>query len=504
MRSKQAFAKLEELDRKLNMMSHILSVLGWDFETSMSPRGGAERGRQCAWLGEQIHNLIACDSTADLIEQVKQDIQTTPAWYSDRDRALVRILDKACTKERCVPSSLVTEMAIATNEASDRWFEARGNCDFASFSPYLEKVFNLTIQRARCIRPDSPVYDTLLDEFEPGLTAQRTESLFSDMEKTIRKVMEMTSGQDTDDSFLYLKYPRRTQERLDKSIVLAMGFDTRRGVMGISHHPFTTTVGEDDIRITSRFTDPRVADPLFSYIHEGGHALYEMGASNALTRGTSLAGGTSMAFHESQSRLWENVFGHSRPFWEFWYPRFEKAYPRQLEGIGLDRFVRAINKVQASDIRVNADEVTYGLHIILRFRLEKALFDGSLAIADLPGAWDELSMQLLGRRPESIASGVLQDNHWAGGAFGYFPSYALGNLINSQILYTMKSRLDIDALLREGRLKTLRTWLDRNIYRYGAIYESPDLLEKVTGQVLTASFFDRYLTEKYTALCQGN
>ncbi|MGX8678200.1 MAG: carboxypeptidase M32 [Sphaerochaetaceae bacterium] len=496
MKNKEAFERLEALDRKTNLIGHIDAVLGWDFETSMSARGGEERARQMAWLEGEIHKILTSSEMNDALSCLDENA----SGFSDRDRAIVRIARKAFNEEKNIPDRLVSEFAEASGAASDHWFEARRKGDFESYRPYLEKVFELVKEKAQCMSDGKSLYDTLLDRYEPRMDSKRIAELFDQMEGSIHKVMDMTSGKAVDDSFLYAKYPQKTQERFDKGIVRSMGFDFERGVIGISHHPFTTAVGADDIRITSRFTDPRVADPLFSYIHEAGHALYEMGASNKNTAGTCLASGTSMAFHESQSRLWENVIGHSESFWKYYFPKFRNAYKKQTEGVDFQHFMRALNKVQPSDIRVNADEVTYGLHIILRFRLEKALFDGTLKIADLPAAWDEMSLSLLGRKPENVSAGVLQDNHWASGMFGYFPSYALGNLINSQIYYTMKKDLDIDALLEAGKLKKIKSYLNDRIYKYGAIYESDVLLKRITGEALDEKYFDMYLTDKFSKL----
>lgn len=493
----QASKRLEALDRKVTTLCRIGAVLGWDFETGISPKGGAERAEQLAFLATEAHKIVVSPE----MEEAVAALEGGSKGLSDRQRALARIGRKSFRQESKVPEALVADLAKAVGAAEAVWFQARKSNDFEAFRPYLEKVRALTCEKAALIAEDGQTpYDALLDGYEPRLGADGIEALFSEMERTIRKVVDITAGKPVDDGFLYKKYPRKRQEKFDRDIVRRMGFDFQRGMIGESHHPFTTTLGSDDIRFTTRYTEPRVTDTLFSFVHEAGHALYEMGASNHLTAGTSLSNGASMAFHESQSRLWENVLGHSEAFWEFFFPKFRKAYPAQTEGVDLERFVKAVNKVEAGDIRVNADEATYGLHIILRFRLERALFDGSLKVSDLPGAWEDLSLSLLGRRPESLGQGVLQDNHWAGGMFGYFPSYALGNLINAQIMDTMRGELDVDALLREGALGKIKGWLDNRIYRHGAIYESDELLRRVTGGALDESHFDRYLTGKFQRL----
>jgi len=497
MEIREAFTELEKIDSKMVLLNHINTVLEWDAETVMKEKASEERGRQMSYISHQIHELLSDDKIDSLLEVLKDE---NIKDFSDRDKALIREVRKNNREMKKIPIDLTMQLTESQNRCQTKWFETKSSGDWKGFEPYLSEVFDLVKERAECLKDDKDVYDTLLDSFESGMTATKIESLFADMEKSIHKVMDFTEGKEVDDSFLYKKYSNEKLKKFSESILSDMGFDFSRGLTGIAVHPFTSTLGKNDIRITSRFTDPNVADGLFSYIHEGGHALYEMGANNELIKDSSLADGASMGFHESQSRFWENIIGHSADFWEFYYPKFKDLFPRQLEGVDLKQFLQALNKITPTDIRVNADEVTYSLHIILRFRLERELFNGNLLIKDLPQAWEEMSLKVLGRKPKNINSGVLQDVHWPAGMFGYFPSYAIGNLYNSQIFNTMKKTMDIGSLLKKGSLKPIKDYLNTNIYQYGAIYKAEDMIKRVTGEPLKVDYFDQYLENRYKGL----
>ena len=497
METKEAFAELEKIDSKMVLLNHINAVLEWDAETLMKEKASEERGKQMSYISHQIHELLCDDKLESLLGVLKdEDIKD----FSDRDKALIREVRKNNRAMKKIPLDLTMQLTESQNRCQSKWFETKLTGNWHDFEPYFSEVFELVKEKAQCLREDKDVYDTLLDIYESGMTSSKIEGLFTEMEKSIHNIMEFTQGKEVDDSFLYKKYSNEKLKKFSTRILKDMGFDFSRGLTGIAVHPFTTTLGRNDIRITSRFTDPNVADSLFSYIHEGGHALYEMGANNKVTKETSLADGASMGFHESQSRFWENIVGHSEDFWEFYYPEFKDLFPRQLEGINLKPFLQALNKITPTDIRVNADEVTYSLHIILRFRLERELFSGNLLIKDLPEAWEEMSLKVLGIKPKDINSGVLQDIHWPAGLFGYFPSYAIGNLYNSQIYNTMNKTMDISSLLRHGNLKPLKDYLNTNIYQYGAIYKAEDMIKRVTGEPLKVDYFDQYLVNRYKGL----
>lgn len=536
MTTQEAMRKLETLDRELVLLEHIGATLSWDQQTVISEKGHDERAVQMAWIQGRHHELATSEAMGELLAKLGADEQHPEGGNSldgtaddpetiQRNKALVRIRYEAWDKERKLPASLVEKLAETTGKAHSAWVKARKECDWSLFKPLLGDIVSLVQEKAVCYggkpkntgysagadkenatgKDEKSLYDVLLDEYEPGMDTATVASLFKTMKHDLQDLLaDITRSGQPDDSFLYESYPVELQDKFGKEILRDMGFDFSRGSMGLAAHPFTSTIGCDDIRITTRYTEPSVSSPLFSTIHEGGHALYEQGASNPLTHGTNLANGASFAFHESQSRLWENIIGHSPAFWEHYYPRFKQLFPNQTAGIDLRTFTKGINKVVPSMIRVNADEVTYGLHIILRFELEQVLIEGTATLDELPELWDEKMVELLGIRPQTTADGVLQDVHWAGGDFGYFPTYALGNLYGAQIWETLCRSLGgveaVDDLLRQGDLKTIGSWLNEHIYQYGMMYRPSDLLARVTGRPLDAGCFTRYLDGKYRHL----
>ena len=416
----------------------------------------------------------------------------------DRAKGLVRLCFSEWNRERKLDPDLVQTFAETVGKAHPLWMAARKADDFSLFKPVLTEIISLVREKASQYGYHDDPYDPLLAQFEPGTTTREVAGLFSVMKDDLQTLlMDLHGAPKVDDAFLYQKYPQDKQDVFGKEVLAAMGFDTERGATGVSTHPYTTTLGSDDIRITTRYTEPSVASSLFSTIHEGGHALYEMGASNSLTRETRLAGGASLAMHESQSRLWENIIGRSQPFWSCFFPRFKELFGPQLEEVDEKRFLAAVNKVEPSCIRVNADEVTYGLHIILRFQLERRLLTGDLSVSELPQAWSDGMEEFLGIRPKKDRDGVLQDVHWVMGELGYFPTYALGNLYGAQINQTMRQQLDVDDLLASGDLSPIAQWLNDHVYRYGAMYRPKDLLKKITGHSLDGMYFREYLSHKY-------
>ena len=328
--------------------------------------------------------------------------------------------------------------------------------------------------------------------------------VFGDLEESIHSLMDKIGDKKSDDTFLYTSYQESDLHAFCNEVIKRMGFDFNRGLVGYSAHPFTTTLGRDDIRITTRYTDPAIIDPISSIVHECGHALYEQHAAlNSAIRGTSLSSGASLGIHESQSRFWENLMGKSYSFWTFEYPLLQKAVP-SLETISLDSFYKAINNVTPSAIRVNADEVTYSLHIILRYRNEKAIFEHSVSVNELPSLWNELSSSILRYKPLNDKEGILQDVHWSQGSFGYFPTYALGNLygamFRTKLIEDLGGEAKLEAVLSSGDWLPITNWQNENIWRYGCLYTPSELLNKVTGRKLDASDFKKYLEVKYSKI----
>ncbi len=496
----EAYNSLLETDRKLTMIGHIEAVLGYDFETVMSKNGGDERSQQLAFISSMVHDMSTSKEIGQWLETLGGVTDAT-----DEQKALIRVWKKQYDDNVLIPSKLVQDITEAANTCQNKWFTARQNGDYKTFYPYLERLVDLTKESASITARGRSLYDTLLDRNDCGFDSAQISNLFDGMQKTILDVVSQVESSDKqvsekEEAFLLKGYDKQKQKDFSHRILEDMGYEFDRGAIGEVVHPFTSTVGSDDIRITTNFDSPNVTSQIYTIVHEGGHALYEMGANNGSIKGTSLGQGESNTFHESQSRLWENLVARSAPFWEHYFPIFCDTFPDQTKGVKLETFLRAINRVRRDDIRVNADEVTYGLHIILRFKLEKEVFDGNLKVKDLPEAWDAMSLELLGKKPDSIKSGVLQDVHWMCGLYGYFPSYALGNLINAHVWNYMSKDLNLDDILRKGELVKIKDYLTERYYRFGAIYPSAELLRRVTGKTLDASFFDVYLKDKYRRL----
>lgn len=500
MQRHDAIRRLEEIDREVVLLTHIGGVLVWDQDV-IPPKGSGERAKQLGLIDRKIYGLTASDEMGEVLSALgaSESNDEGDGSLDDRSRGIVRNYYRAWNRDRKLDSDFVQKFSELTGNAHHVWAKARKENDFSIYEETLSSIISMVQEKAQRYGYVDDPYDALLDVFEPGTTTAEVDSLFTQMRSDILAVLDRLgdSRPPVDDTFLYSTYAQDKQALFSKEVLDAMGFDWNRGISGISTHPYTISLGTDDIRITTRYTEPSVTSPLFSSIHEGGHALYEMGASNGMTRGTCLANGASLAFHESQSRLWENMIGRSEAFWSYFFPRLKNMFPIQLEGVGVHGFVDAINVVKPSCIRVDADEVTYGLHIILRFELERRLLSGDLTVRELPEAWNDAMESLLGIRPKSEREGVLQDVHWSMGELGYFPTYALGNLYGAQILHTMKSDMDVDATIATGDFTPIREWLDTRILRFGAMYKPKELLLKVTGAPLDARYFNDYLTKKY-------
>ncbi|MBN1646782.1 MAG: carboxypeptidase M32 [Spirochaetales bacterium] len=497
---REALEKLYAEDRQLKTLEHAAAVLGWDQETYMPAAAVEERGAQLAALSGIIHRKAVSDTIGSLLTQLgalDESYQTNPD-LSEADRAFIRIAARNYNKQKKLPSEWVEQFAQTTSMAQSNWSRAKEASDFSLFSGDLNKIIDLVRQKAGYIGYTDHPYDALLDEYELGMTTERLEHIFRDLllflPPFIRKIGE---AKQVDDSFLQQNYPVDTQEKFSRYMLGQMSFPSERGRLDVSAHPFTTTLGSSDVRITTRYNENLFQSGLFGTIHETGHALYELGFSDDI-RGTCLADCPSLGIHESQSRTWENIVGRSRQFWEFHYPELKKHFPQNLSGVTTEQFYRAINKVEPSCIRVEADEVTYNLHIVLRFQIEKDLVAGKISVEELPGIWNAKMVEFLGLTPQNDAEGVLQDIHWAFGGFGYFPTYALGNLYGAQFSAGMEQDIpDLAAAVSAGKLTDILNWLRRNIHRFGCMYPAEDLCRRVTGKALDPQVFIDYLTFKY-------
>ncbi len=495
--------KLQQLKEILGEVSDLQtasSVLGWDQQTYM-PSGGAEaRGHQLGTLAKMAQIRFTSDEVGRLLEDLKKELggDKSLSTLDSDEAALVRVTSRDYDKARRVPPEFVVEQALVSARAFEAWREARAKSDFSLFQPHLEKVVELVKRYISFFPPAEHPYDTLLDNFEPGMSTREVQEIFTALRpRQVALLQAIASQKQVDTSMLQGAYNEKKMEKFSVEIATRFGFDWTRGRQDRAPHPFQSTFSIDDVRITTRFEKENPLTMLFSTMHETGHALYEMGVKQKYER-TPLMGGASFAVHESQSRLWENLVGRSMPFWQHFFPEFKKLFPAQLDGVGLKTFYRAINRVQPSFIRVNADEATYNMHIMLRLELEIGLIEDSLRIQDLPGVWNEKMKEYLGIRPPSDAAGVLQDVHWSGGSLGYFSTYALGNLISAQLWEKITADLpDLGSEISRGRFESLLEWLRKNLHGYGRKYEPQQLVRMITGSKINSEPYIRYLSNKY-------
>nr|BBH94989.1 carboxypeptidase M32 [Thermogemmatispora argillosa] len=493
----------EEINALLGYLQEIsdLAALGalaaWDQNTALPEEAGDVRGAQLATLQGLLHERWTSPELGRLVARLEHVVEKEP--FTDADRALVREARREHEKAIRLPRSLVEEMARVEAASFEAWRRAREQNDFASFAPWLSRTVALQREVADRYGYRETRYDALLDLFEPGLTVRKLEALFAPVREVslalLKRIQE--SGQTIDASCLYGHFPVAQQDALCKRLLEALGYDFKRGGLAHSPHPFTTSFGCPlDVRLTIHPQENFIASAVMAAIHEGGHALYEQGCAPALLR-TPLAGGASMGVHESQSRLWENYIGRSEPFWKGQFHLLRTAFPEHFASIDAATFSRALNKVEPSLIRIEADEVTYNLHIIIRYELERELINGDLAVESLPSLWNARYREYLGVNPDSDRNGVLQDVHWTSG-FGYFPSYTLGNLYAAQIYYTLlKIFPDFNDRLEQGDISFILEWLRQHMYVYGMIYLPEDLIKRVTGEAPNAGYFARYLKEKF-------
>jgi carboxypeptidase Taq len=492
--------QLQELKDRLAVVSDLnraTAVLDWDQQTQMPPKGAENRGYQLATLQQIAHEKFVSDEIGRLLDDLQPYVaQLDP----DSDEArLVKVTRRAYEKEIKVSAEWVAESAIATTAGYNAWGKARAANDFASFQPHLERILELAHRYSEFFAPYEHVYDPLVDIFEPGMKTADLKAIFASLRpQQVELIRKIASHPPVDDSFLHQAFDEQKQWDMGVEILTKMGYDWQRSRMDKTLHPFTTGFGWGDVRITTRVLPNFLNSALFGTLHESGHAMYSMGCAKALDR-SLLFGGTSSGVHESQSRLTENLVGRSYPFWQYFYPRVQEIFPTQLGNVPLDAFYKGINKVQPTFIRVEADEATYNLHIMLRMELEIALMENQLAAGDLPEAWRSRFQDYLGITPPDDTRGVLQDVHWSSGMIGYFPSYALGNLISAQLWESMQSDLpDLPEQIRRGQFSPWREWLGEKVHRHGAKFEPQELVQRITGSKIDPAPYMRYLNRKYS------
>jgi carboxypeptidase Taq len=479
------------------------SILSWDEATYMPPQGAAMRGQHIATLQSLAHETFTSKSMGKLLESLAK---LEPSLPPDSDEAcLIRVTRRDFERATKIPSKFLLEAAKHSSAIYHVWSEARPKNDFKKVQNALEKTLELSRQYAAFYPTLTHPADVFIEDSDSGMTVATVKPLFAKLREALVPIVEAISRQKiTDDRAVKQFFPEAKQLEFGLAIAQDFGYDLTRGRQDKSLHPFETSFGVDDVRITTRVKTHDLTEALFSTLHEAGHAMYEQGISPALA-GTPLSDGVSSGVHESQSRLWENIIGRSYGFWQHYYPKLQKTFPKQLGAVKLKTFYRAINKVVPSLIRTDADEVTYNLHVIIRFDLECALLEGKLSIKDLPEAWRARYKSDLGVEPPNDTDGVLQDVHWFSGFIGgAFQGYAIGNVMSAQFYEAaLKAHPEITAEVTRGQFSTLHTWLKDNIYAHGRKFSPDDIVKRATGKALSIDPYIRYLKTKYGDLYNG-
>jgi len=489
-------ALLEHL-HAIEDLSALMALAEWDQQTYM-PRGAGEvRMYQATTLQGIIHEHLTDPRLGALLDKLESE--ATQKHFSDADRGLLRKARRSYDHATRLPRELVEELTRVTSASFEAWLNARAKNDFALFAPWLQRTVTLQREVADRIGYTETRYDALLDEYEPGLTASKVEQLFAPVRAISTTMLQriQDSHHTIDASCLQGSFATDKQQRLCEQVLRVMDYDITHGGLARSEHPFTTSFGAPfDVRLTTRYNEQYLPMSVMAVMHEAGHGLYEQGISPALVR-TPLASGASLGIHESQSRLWENAIGRSYAFWQGQYGLLRENFPAHFNNVPLETYTRALNVVQPSLIRVEADEVTYNLHIIIRFELEKALVNGNLAVESLPEQWNARYQEYLGIKPDNDVEGVLQDMHWSAG-FGYFPTYTLGNLYAAQIYRKLRRDFpDFDERLASGDPGFVLNWLHNNLHQYGATYLPEELITRATGEAPNPAYFADYLTKKF-------
>lgn len=478
-------------------LQHATALLAWEQQTTMPPGGTDARAAQLGTLQRLAHDLFVADETGRLLDDAAAEVAGQPA--DSDDVRLVQVTRRDFEREAKLPSDFVVELARSRAMAHQDWVKAKAAADFSLFAPALARQFELARRMADYLGYDEHPYDALLDLFEPGMRASQVTAILADLRDQLTALLRriQATGTEIDDSLLRQSYDVTRQREFTYDVIRRFGYDFARGRHDSAPHPFCTSFSINDVRITSDTKPDDLAYLLFSAMHETGHALYEQGISQQLER-TPLAQGTSLGMHESQSRLWENVIGRGRPAWTFFYPRLQGLFTAQLGGVSFDQFYQVINRVQPSFIRIQADELTYNLHILVRFELEMALLEGKQSVDDLPQAWNDKMEAYLGIVPPNDAQGVLQDVHWSDGLIGYFPTYTLGNLIAAQLFDTvLAAHPELPGEFAAGEFGTLRSWLHEHVHVHGRKFTANELLARITGGGLDAAPYIEYLRNKF-------
>jgi carboxypeptidase Taq len=499
-KSKKALEELYEIIKRVSTLSSCAGLLEWDERTYMPSKAAAHRGEQKALLSGMIHEQFTSARVGELLNEVEGAGLAKDT--STHDAVNIREIRRQYDKNVKIPKSLVEEMARVTTLAENAWIDARKKRNAKEFLPWLEKVIELKRQQAKAVGYKNEPYDALLDDFEPGETAQNIRKVFEGLKPQLVELVGAIadSPRKPDVAILEREYSIDKQVILGKIASAAIGFDLDAGRIDITTHPFCSGLGPGDTRITTRYNPNHVGQAFFGIMHETGHALYDQGL-DPKHYGLPMGDAISLGIHESQSRMWENLVGRSKSFWVYFFPMVQKLFWESLGDVTLDEFYFAVNDVRPSFIRVEADEVTYNLHILLRFEIEHAIFSGDLKTTDIPGVWNERFKKYFGLTPSDDAQGCIQDVHWSSGLIGYFPTYTLGNLYASQFYAKAKKDIgNLDEQFGRGQFEQLLGWLRKNIHCHGQYYRAEELVKKVTGEPLNHEYLIKHLKEKYSPL----
>ena len=479
---------------KLRAYSHAMGLMSYDMNTIMPKGAGPVVGSTFGVLSEVMYDLVTAPETVEMQKEIL-------AHRDEVDPAIVRTAELAMEEHEriaCIPKEEYVQYTIDQTTADQVWHEAKLKSDFEMFRPHLEKLVAAQKRFAKYYKPDAPVYDTMLDGYEKGLNTATLDKFFATVRERLVPVIAKIKEQ-PDISFLHRHYPVADQRIFSDCLMDVLGLDRNYCVIGETEHPFTTSFTKYDVRITTHYHEDAVESSMYSVIHEGGHATYERGIGDDIAM-LPIGGGVSMSVHECQSRFFENLIGRSKPFIEAIFPKMREIFPEQLKNVTAHEFYVAVNRAEPSLIRTEADELTYSLHVMVRYELEKRLFNGDLEVRDLPAEWNRLYKEYLGIDVPDDRRGVLQDSHWAGGLFGYFPSYALGSAYGAQMLRRMEQDVDVWTNVREGNLKPVVEWLTDKIYRFGCMKEPVAMMEEVFGAPFDPTYYTDYLTKKFTEL----
>ncbi len=492
--------EFKEYLRNIEYLKNSIDVLYWDMRVGIPRKAVSYRGDMLGYLSVELYKKETSEEMKDFIDKL-----SNIGELDDVSKAMVLKAKKDYDLTKKIPEEKNKEYVIVTSNGEAAWEIAKEKSDFSVFRPHLEKIVELKKEFIGYWGYEGTPYDRLLDFYEPGITVEKLDVIFGELKTAVVELLNKIKKSEIrpDISIFRQHFPVKDQKDFGIEVLKKIGFDFEAGRLDESVHPFTINFGNVDVRITTKYNENDFISALFGSIHEGGHAIYEQDIPDSL-RGTLLAEGASMGVHESQSRFYENMVGRSRSFWQYFYPEAQKKFD-QFKDVTLAEFYKGLNTVEPSLIRIEADELTYSLHIIIRYEIEKALFNGDLKVEELPGVWNKKYKEYLGVEPSADSEGVLQDVHWSGGDFGYFPSYLLGNLYGAQFLHKLLEDMpDFYSKLENGEFASLHNWLKENIHKYGAVYKPAELIRRVTGEELTSKYFIEYLNKKYAEIYELN